>query len=107
MTKKITLIEALESLRPFAIWALSGSEYEGLDWADASQFKPTKKECLDEIERLQTEYDFFEYQRLRALEYPPITDYIDGVVKGDHKQIEAYVSACLAVKEKYPKPKEV
>lgn len=50
--------------------------------------------------------EFFrtEYQRRRAAEYPPITDYIDGVVKGDQAQIDAYIDACLAVKAKYPKP---
>ena len=44
------------------------------------------------------------YAQLRALDYPPITDYLDGVVKGDQAQIDAYVAACLAVKAKYPKP---
>ncbi len=44
------------------------------------------------------------YQRLRAAEYPPITDYIDGVVKSDQAQIDAYIAACQAVKAKYPKP---
>jgi hypothetical protein len=47
-----------------------------------------------------------EYQRQRATEYPPITDYIDGVVKGDQAQIDAYIAACLAVKAKYPKPEQ-
>lgn len=40
----------------------------------------------------------------RAAEYPPIAEYIDGVVKGDQAQIDAYIAACLAVKAKYPKP---
>lgn len=44
------------------------------------------------------------YQELRAAEYPPMTDYMDGVVKGDAIQQQAYIDACLAVKEKYPKP---
>jgi uncharacterized protein (UPF0297 family) len=43
------------------------------------------------------------YKQLRAKEYPPITDYLDGVVKGDQTQIQAYIDACLAVKAKYPK----
>jgi hypothetical protein len=47
-----------------------------------------------------------EYQRQRAAEYPLITDYIDGVVKGDQAQIDAYIAACLAVKAKYPKPEQ-
>lgn len=44
------------------------------------------------------------YQYDRAKEYPPISDYIDGVVKGDQAQVQAYIDACLAVKAKYPKP---
>lgn len=43
------------------------------------------------------------YKELRAREYPPITDYIDGIVKGDNAQVQAYIDACLAVKAKYPK----
>lgn len=43
------------------------------------------------------------YDVLRAAEYPPITDYLDGVVKGDQAQIDAYIAACQAVKAKYPK----
>jgi hypothetical protein len=43
------------------------------------------------------------YKYQRAAEYPPMTEYIDGVVKGDQAQIDAYVAACLAVKAKYPK----
>lgn len=44
-----------------------------------------------------------EYITKRAVEYPPITDYLDGVVKGDQQQIDAYIAACLEVKAKYPK----
>lgn len=47
-----------------------------------------------------------EYQRLRAAEYPPIADYVDGIAKGDAAQVQAYIDACLAVKLKYPKPTE-
>jgi hypothetical protein len=43
------------------------------------------------------------YIAKRAAEYPPITDYIDGVVKGDQAQIDKYIADCLAVKAKYPK----
>lgn len=45
-----------------------------------------------------------QYQRERKNEYPPIEDYIDGVVKGDQNQINQYIQKCLAVKIKYPKP---
>ena len=45
-----------------------------------------------------------QYQRDRKNEYPPIEDYIDGVVKGDQAQIDDYIAKCQAVKAKYPKP---
>jgi hypothetical protein len=40
----------------------------------------------------------------RAAEYPPMADYLDGIVKGDQAQVQAYIDACLAIKAKYPKP---
>ena len=43
------------------------------------------------------------YKVKRVAEYPPFTDYLDGIVKGDNTQVQAYIDACLAVKNKYPK----
>lgn len=43
------------------------------------------------------------YSQKRAAEYPLMTDYLDGVVKGDQAQIDKYIADCLAVKAKYPK----
>lgn len=43
------------------------------------------------------------YKAKRAAEYPPFTDYLDGIVKGDNAQVQAYIDACNAVKNKYPK----
>ena len=45
-----------------------------------------------------------QYQRQRATEYPPMADYLDGIVKGNTEQMQTYIDACLAVKAKYPKP---
>lgn len=44
------------------------------------------------------------YAQKRAMEYPSINEYIDGVVKSDQAQIDKYIADCLAVKAKYPKP---
>ena len=52
---------------------------------------------------VQAYIDAHAYIAKRASEYPPITDYIDGVVKGDQAQIDKYIADCLAVKAKYPK----
>jgi len=43
------------------------------------------------------------YKFKRAAEYPDLRDYLDGIVKGDQAQVQAYIDACLAVKAKYPK----
>jgi hypothetical protein len=52
---------------------------------------------------VQAYVDAHAYIAKRASEYPPITDYIDGVVKGDQAQIDKYIADCLATKAKYPK----
>lgn len=96
--------KALVSLRPGAQWSMSGDEYEGIQWMDENQTMPSKREVLTEVERLKLEQQRTEYQRLREKEYPPVTDYLDAVVKGDQEQIDRYIAACLAVKAKYPKP---
>lgn len=93
--------DALQSLRPKAQWVLRGDE---LEWLDQNQTQPTDAEIQAEVARLQAEYDAKQYQRDRATEYPDFKDYLDGIVKGDQAQIDAYIAACQAVKAKYPKP---
>ena len=43
------------------------------------------------------------YQELRAREYPPVADYLDGIAKADDLQVQKYIDECQAVKLKYPK----
>jgi hypothetical protein len=62
------------------------------------------EEIAEEAARKAADWDRLTYAEKRMAEYPPLVDYIDGVVKGDQAQIDAYISACLAVKAKYPKP---
>jgi len=75
--------------------------YAGIDWSASPTF--TEEELNTEIARLQAEYDAQAYARSRALEYPPATDYLDGIVKGDTAQVDKYIADCQAVKDKYPK----
>lgn len=83
----------------------SETEFNALFGADNPwPNKPSWAFLENELARLQAEYDAKQYQRDRAAEYPPITDYLDGVVKGDQAQIDKYIADCLAVKAKYPKP---
>ena len=56
-------------------------------------------EEIAEQQRIQAEA----YKAKRAAEYPSFKDYLDGIVKGDNAQVQAYIDACNAVKNKYPK----
>lgn len=103
--KKVEITEALISLAPGAMWTIDGNLiYENIQWLSPDHPKLTKKQVLDETARLQAVEDSKEYQRQRAKEYPPVTDYLDAVVKGDLVQQQAYIDTCQAVKAKYPKP---
>jgi hypothetical protein len=96
----ITKINAILSLVPNAQVVVRGEEVE---WHEPSTAPVTEAQINAEITRLQAEYDAKQYQRDRAKEYPDFKDYLDGIVKGDQAQVQAYIDACNAVKTKYPK----
>ena len=52
---------------------------------------------------VQAYMDAHAYIEKRQREYPPMTDYLDGIAKGDQAQIAKYIADCQAVKAKYPK----
>jgi hypothetical protein len=53
---------------------------------------------------VQAYMDSKAYIAKRQAEYPPFTDYLDGIAKGDQAQIDKYIADCQAVKSRYPKP---
>lgn len=65
---------------------------------------------IDQLEtdkaEAQAEFEAIGYIEQRKAEYPPMEDYLDGIVKGDTAQVDKYIADCLAVKAKYPKPEE-
>lgn len=60
-------------------------------------------EVAYDLAAVQAYADSQAYIAKRAAEYPPMTDYLDAIVKGDSAQAEKYIADCLAVKAKYPK----
>jgi hypothetical protein len=52
---------------------------------------------------VQAYMDAHAYIAKRQAEYPPFTDYLDGIAKGDQAQINKYIADCQAVKSRYPK----
>jgi hypothetical protein len=95
--------QAISNLRPTSSFSLMGDTHDTLIWQDANTQPPTLEEVNAEIARLEAEYTATQYKRDRAKEYPDFKDYLDGIVKGDNAQVQAYIDACLAVKAKYPK----
>lgn len=95
--------KALESLRPGAQWSCEGFDYAHVQWHDTVQTMPAESEVIAEAQRLQTEHENNEYQRLRARAYPSIGDQLDalfhaGVFPAD------MAARIQAVKDQYPKP---
>ena len=98
------ITNALQSLRPEAQWSLNGNSYEGLTWYDENELPPpTEEEVQAEIERLQAEYEYNQYQRDRASEYPSIEDQLDTLY---HQGYDGWKAMVDEVKNKYPKPGE-
>jgi hypothetical protein len=64
---------------------------------------PSMEDIVQKVAELEYLEEIHVYKLQRSSEYPPVAEYIDGVVKGDQDQIDAHIAACQAVKDKYPK----
>lgn len=69
---------------------------------NCTQISDTEANSIRAVKE-QAAFNALTYAEKRASEYPDYRDYIDGVVKGDQAQVQAYIDACLSVKAKYPK----
>lgn len=95
--------KALFSLRPNASWILKGDSYEGIEWLDQSQTKPTEAEVLAEVARLQAKYDATQYQRDRAEAYPSLQEQLDMQYWDSVNGTTVWKDTIEAIKAKYPK----
>ena len=82
----------------------SNAPHHIIYWAETNpDKKPTDGELAVAWAEIEANQKATKYQRDRQPEYPPATDYLDGIVKGDQAQIDKYIADCLAIKDKYPK----
>jgi hypothetical protein len=95
------LIKAVTKLSPEAKFWVTPDNV--VHWVEGS-VQVSDADIQAELSRMQAEVDAVAYKDQRAAEYPSMADYLDGIVKGDQAQVQAYIDACLAVKAKYPKP---
>jgi hypothetical protein len=95
--------KVLPIIRPEAKWVARGDDYDGLEWVDETQTKPSEDEISQEIERLWVEHERTQYQRQRKPEYPSITDQLDALFHAGVFPPEM-AEQIQAIKDKYPKP---
>ena len=96
---------ALQTLRPGAQWSMANNEYSTLEWhPDNTTTKPSLEELKVEIARLKADYEYREYQRQRALEYPSIAEQLDMLYWDQINGTNNWQTTINAVKDKYPKP---
>lgn len=88
----IDIVQAIRDLYPQVVVTRGDKAYDS-----------EGNEVQYDAEIVQARAEAQEYKSKRAVEYPPMSDYLDAIVKGDTQQQEAYIAACLAVKAKYPK----
>jgi len=100
----MNISQAILKLRPGSLFYCIGETYDGLHWSDENDLPPpTEEEVQAEIERLQQEWEYNQYQRNRASEYPSIQDQLDALY---HQGYEGWKAMVDEVKNKYPKPRE-
>lgn len=84
------------------LYRLDSTEYESYLPASCVQITNEEADTIRAAEQVAAT-NALTYAQKRAAEYPSMTDYLDGVVKGDQAQIDKYIADCQAVKAKYPK----
>jgi hypothetical protein len=99
MINTIGTIEAIQSLKPSAHWALRGDE---LEWLDSEQTEPTSLELSNEVTRLQAVYDSQEYARARATEYSALNQF-EMQFDDQQNNTTTWVDAINDIKARFPK----
>lgn len=97
-------LRAIDSLRKGSGYTAMSDNYDDIIWQDENTSIPTKKECEDELVRLEAEDAKIKYQKDRLKEYPSLQDCIHALLDGGDSLTELQAKRA-EIKEKYPKPK--
>lgn len=93
--------KALQELYPGTQWAVSGTDYDSLQWAEwNTQPKPTKQELDNKVAELNQRWEQTQYQRDRVEVYPTIEQQLDVLY---HEGYEGWKTLITSVKEQFPK----
>ena len=101
----IGISDALQELRPGATWSMDNQDYSSIQWnKDNSESLPSESDLLVKRDELRAAYDAQAYARNRRLDYPPVGDQLDMMMKDNRDGTTTHQAACETVKIKYPKP---
>lgn len=63
----------------------------------------SEQEAMQMIaEQQQADFDALPWFEKRQISYPPICDYMCGIIDDSQTEINAYIDACKAINAKYP-----
>jgi len=98
----ITVFQAIQSLVPGAEVSVGVYDQE-IEWHNPLVAPVTLEQIQQEQQRLEKAYNWSEYQRNRASEYPSVQEQLDALYHAGAFP-PAMASRIRAVKEKYPRP---
>ena len=106
---------AVETLRPGAKFVLGQDGYNSEGYActiledPENREPPTKQEVLDEIKREEEIWDYYQYERDRADNFPTGSHQLDMLyhdIKNGNLENGTWIQAIDAVREEFPKPEK-
>lgn len=96
----ITIMDAIQALKPGAECLVRGDTYSGIEWLDKSQTQPTEEELVRKKVELEYMDEINQYQRDRLAAYPSAGDQFDRIF---HDGVEAWKEDIQGIKNVYPR----
>ena len=98
----ITIPDALQACRPGAEWVLRGNEYDGLEWLDKVQTKPSFDEVQDTITMLALQLPDKLAKENRAVAYKLEADPLFFKAQRGEATQQEWLDKVEEIKQRYP-----
>jgi len=97
-----SIINSIKAINPNAQVSVNAEDINQITWLNGTTPIPAN-EILAKQQELITEYNFNQYQRDRAKDYPSLADQLDMQYWDKINGTNKWQQAINAVKQKYPK----
>ena len=102
----ITMAKAIRALQPNAEFSYDNEDYSTLRWDTPEITIPTEEQIQAKLTELQADFDYKQYQRDRASQYPSIQEQLDMQYHDAINGTTTWKDAIAKVKTDNPKPSE-